>query len=196
MSKRRKKYEPLLSRIYGGGETGEPQRMQLEAIDTIAALKPLLPRNGYCLVVITEEDLYEEAIDSQVLGRAAGQDFVCVCSTYSLRVASGHPSVADEALERLNLLNTAAHEVMHIFALDHCAFYLCTMSAHLEETIRDGKDDSYTSVCVCPVCLRKLQYALGFDISKRYDRLYNFYRSNGWTAQSQWIQKARKACSV
>ena len=52
---------------------------------------------------------------------------------------------------------------------------------------------------LCPVCLRKLQYSIGFDVVSRYRNLLQFYRPTeplarrGWKVgfeeESQWIIK-------
>jgi archaemetzincin len=56
-------------------------------------------------------------------------------------------------------LKVMVHEVTHMFGLKHCIYYSCIMngSNHLEE---GGKKP----LELCPVCLRKLQLSLNFDI--------------------------------
>ncbi len=52
-----------------------------------------------------------------------------------------------------------AHEIGHLFGIKHCIFNNCLMngSNSLEEA-------SSKSFHYCPVCLRKLHIALGFDM--------------------------------
>lgn len=61
------------------------------------------------------------------------------------------------------LFQTLTHEIGHIFGLRHCQWLQCVMqgSNHLEEADRRPLD-------LCPICLRKLQAALGFSIMERY----------------------------
>ena len=198
--RKRPRYEPLLSRRAQDGT------LQLEVIDLIAAMKELLPEDGFALIIVTDEDLYESGReDDQLLGRAAGQDLVCVVSTHTLSTTEGkgkggralNPgSIAewgDESrMQLLNLLNTAVHEVLHIFALDHCAMYLCTMAAGVSAPSTDS-DLPYTSVCLCPCCVRKLQLAVGFGFGQRLKTLESWYRRHSFDKQAKWAAAAYEA---
>ncbi|KAM4844932.1 archaemetzincin-2 isoform 2-T11 [Thomomys bottae] len=66
----------------------------------------------------------------------------------------------------LRSCKTLTHEIGHIFGLRHCQWLACLMqgSNHLEEA--DRRPLNY-----CPICLRKLQCALGFSIVERYKAL-------------------------
>ncbi|XP_059128013.1 archaemetzincin-2 isoform X2 [Peromyscus eremicus] len=61
---------------------------------------------------------------------------------------------------------TLTHEIGHIFGLRHCQWLACLMqgSNHLEESDRRPLN-------LCPICLRKLQVALGFSVVERYKAL-------------------------
>lgn len=39
---------------------------------------------------------------------------------------------------------------------------------------------------LCPVCLRKLQYSIGFDVVERYVKLFHFYKKVGFDDETQW----------
>lgn len=45
-----------------------------------------------------------------------------------------------------------AHEMMHMFGLDHCVYFLCVMNACVSPN-----DDDRESIHLCPIDLRKLQ---------------------------------------
>lgn len=68
----------------------------------------------------------------------------------------------------------AAHELGHMFGVEHCVFYDCVMngSNSLTETDR-------APLHLCPVCREKLRWALGFDPVARYRRLAALYRGHG-----------------
>ena len=170
---------------------------QLNWEDVVDALKSLLPDDAYALVVIVEEELFGDGVEGQLLGRAAGSDRVCVCSTASLRDGT---DTVDTHMELLHLLNTAVHEVLHIFSLDHCSFYLCTMNANTSPMAsEDGDGDGQqldSPVCLCPICLRKLQYDIGFDISHRYKALHKFCERHKFIHQQKWLRKMLQLMQV
>nr|XP_026262419.1 archaemetzincin-2 [Urocitellus parryii] len=66
----------------------------------------------------------------------------------------------------LRSCKTLSHEIGHIFGLRHCQWLTCLMqgSNHLEEADRRPLN-------LCPICLRKLQCAIGFNIAERYKAL-------------------------
>lgn len=55
------------------------------------------------------------------------------------------------------------HEIGHMFGVRHCIFNKCIMngSNHLEESRKKHLEP-------CPVCLRKLQSNIKFDMYERY----------------------------
>lgn len=53
------------------------------------------------------------------------------------------------------VLKTMAHEVMHMFGLDHCVYFSCCMNGSVSP---DGQDDR-DPMWLCPIDLRKLQFA-------------------------------------
>lgn len=59
-----------------------------------------------------------------------------------------------------------AHELCHLFWLDHCIFHRCLMqgSGHLRE-------DYAAPMELCRVCLRKLTFRLGFGLASRAQQL-------------------------
>jgi len=58
------------------------------------------------------------------------------------------------------------HEITHMFGVLHCVYFSCIMngSNHAEE-------NTVKPVELCPVCLRKLQKTIGFNIVERYQEL-------------------------
>ncbi|KPJ81179.1 MAG: hypothetical protein AMS17_19795, partial [Spirochaetes bacterium DG_61] len=80
-----------------------------------------------------------------------------------------------------------AHETGHMFGLYHCIYYHCLMngSNHLKES--DARP-----MHLCPVCLRKLHYSIGFDIAGRYHELARFYKTTGFEKEAGWINNRLK----
>lgn len=64
------------------------------------------------------------------------------------------------------------HEIGHMFGLPHCIYYECLMNGANQDTLDEFKR---RPMLLCNVCLRKLQYRIGFDITKRYKDLMALY---------------------
>ncbi|XP_032653091.1 archaemetzincin-2 isoform X2 [Chelonoidis abingdonii] len=81
-------------------------------------------------------------------------------------VFDGYYTPAINSMLLLRSCKTLTHEIGHIFGLHHCQWLQCVMqgSNHLEESDRRPLD-------LCPICLRKLQSAIGFHIVERYQAL-------------------------
>jgi hypothetical protein len=60
--------------------------------------------------------------------------------------------------------------------------YVLMVSGHLVE-------DFSSPTHLCGVCLRKLQFRLGFDVRGRYQRLGAFYRSVNMLKETKWIEQ-------
>ncbi len=74
-----------------------------------------------------------------------------------------------------------------MFGLAHCTYFNCLMngSNHLVEADR-------RPLHLCPVCLRKLQWSIGFDVLKRYSALEGICRVNGFTDEADWLTRRLK----
>lgn len=51
-----------------------------------------------------------------------------------------------------------------------------------------GEADA-SPVHLCPVCLRKLHLAVGFEPVKRHQSLAQYYGEHGLLPQSRWVQR-------
>ena len=91
-------------------------------------------------------------------------------------------------------MKVLAHETGHMFGLTHCVYFRCVMngSNHLQESDR-------RPLHLCPVCLRKLQFTVGFDVVKRYEALGRFYKQAGLKDEGAWVdrrlEKIRRSAS-
>ena len=88
----------------------------------------------------------------------------------------------EEYLRRCGKL--LSHELCHLYGLDHCIFSRCLMNGtgHLVE-------DFAAPAHLCPVCLRKLQWRLGFRVRGRYSLLTDAFHTMGMTRESVWTRK-------
>ena len=104
--------------------------------------------------------------------------------------AAGEASEASEASEeqRSDMLRRSVkvltHETAHVFGIKHCTHFECLMSGcnHLEEFDK-------RPLFLCPIDLRKLQAASGFDCRERYTRLAALCAEFGWSADAEWLAR-------
>jgi archaemetzincin len=147
----------------------------------------LLPNDAICTLGVTLSDLYPEPTWNYVFGEATLEKRVGVYSLARYRAQFwGEPETLDSRrLATLRSFKVLAHEAGHMFSLVHCRRFECLMngSNSLEEMDR-------SSIELCPICLKMLQYNLRFDVRSRYRRIATIYDSAGLTAQRDWI-KAR-----
>eukprot|EP00541_Cyclophora_tenuis_P012796 CAMPEP_0116541554 /NCGR_PEP_ID=MMETSP0397-20121206/546_1 /TAXON_ID=216820 /ORGANISM="Cyclophora tenuis, Strain ECT3854" /LENGTH=199 /DNA_ID=CAMNT_0004065507 /DNA_START=32 /DNA_END=631 /DNA_ORIENTATION=- len=76
------------------------------------------------------------------------------------------------------------HELAHLYGVDHCIFNRCVMmgTGHLVE-------DFAAPSHLCGVCLRKLQWRLGFSVTGRYTQLAKSFHAMGMHRESVWASK-------
>ena len=132
------------------------------------------------------EDLYPEPSWNFVFGQASLNERVGVYS-----FARYDPAFYGElrgkdypALLLRRSMKVLTHETGHMFGLTHCVYFNCVMngSNHLQESDR-------RPLHLCPVCLRKLQFSLDFDVVKRYEALAQFERQAGLEDEAGWVDR-------
>jgi archaemetzincin len=160
-------------------------KRQLLTTDILNFLTQVRPSDAFCILAITMEDLYPEPSWNFVFGQAVIDGGVGVYSfaRYDpLFYGQKRTSDYDKVLLKRSC-KVLTHEMSHMFGLSHCIYYHCVMngSNNLEES--DARP-----LHLCPVCLRKLQYSIGFDVCDRYRRLYRFYQRIGFDEDSKWVQ--------
>ncbi len=166
---------------------------QVLTTDVLRFLKARIPGDAFCVLAITMEDLYPEASWNFVFGQASLRERVGVYS-FSRYDPAFYGEARTNGYEVLLLRRSCkvlAHETSHMFGLTHCTFFNCLMngSNHLAESDR-------RPLHLCPVCLRKLQWSVGFDVFARYTALEQFDRGTGFSDEAEWlktrIQKIRQ----
>lgn len=153
--------------------------------DVLAILKKELPDDAFCVLAITMEDLYPDPSWNFVFGQAALRDRVGVYSFVRYDPAF-YGKERGEDYEQIVLRRSCkvlAHETAHMFGLTHCIYFRCVLngSNHLAES--DSRPHH-----LCPVCLRKLHYGIGFDVVGRYRNLASFYKRVGFEKESRWLE--------
>jgi archaemetzincin len=149
-------------------------------------LRPRLPADAICYLGVTMADLYPAPSWSYVFGWASFEERVGV---YSLDRYRPHydgepdtPATRRRTLRRQ--LKVLVHEAAHMFSLPHCTRYECVMNGadSVEELDRNVP-------WPCPVCLRKLQWNMGFDVRRRDLELRAFYARRDMAEEVEWLDR-------
>lgn len=160
------------------------QKKQLHTGDILERLKAKLPADAFCLLGVTTVDIYPSEDWNFVFGMASLSERVGI---YSL--ARYDPAFLDGTRppdwERLALLRSCkvlAHETGHMLGMPHCIYFHCLMngSNHMAEVDSEP-------LFLCPVCLRKLHFALGVELGARYQELLEFCEAAGFEEERQWL---------
>lgn len=149
-------------------------------------LRPRLSRDAMALIGLTASDLWPGEGWNFVFGQASLSERVGVWSLARF----GDPD-RDEATFRLALrrtLQVASHETGHMFSMQHCVFYRCSMcgSNSLAESDRQP-------LWLCPQCLAKLCYATGAKPEQRFRALIAFAQKHQLTEEAAFWQKSLTA---
>lgn len=149
-------------------------------------LEPRVPKNAVVYVGVTVEDLYPDPTWNFVFGQATLEDRVGVYSLARFFPEFwGEPSSPErEARTFEKSAQILVHETGHAFSMEHCTEYECVMngSNSLEEL--NGQFGE-----LCPVCLRKLAWNIGFDAELRYEKLRELYRREGVDELARWLDR-------
>jgi archaemetzincin len=148
-------------------------------------LKPRLPPDAVAYLGITMSDLFADFSWEFIFGLASFDQRVGVFSLARYRPESEGTLVTPAARTMLRrAMIVMSHETGHMFSLPHCPVYECLMNgvASLEELDR-------STPWLCPDCLRKLYFNIGFDFAKRYGDLRAFDAGHGFTREVDWIDR-------
>lgn len=163
---------------------------QLKSTDILNWLRSQVPRDAYCLLAVTMTDLYPDDRWNFVFGQASLRDRVGVYSFARYTAPSRDRGDAGEGdgLVLQRACKVLAHETGHMFGMKHCIHFHCLMngSNHLSESDRQP-------IHLCPVCLRKLQSSIEFDVSDRYEALHEFAESANWLDERDWLSSRIKS---
>jgi archaemetzincin len=166
---------------------------QILTSDVLNFLKGRVPSDAFCVLAVTMEDLYPEPSWNFVFGQALLRERVGIYSFARYGPAFyGEPRrTGYETLLLRRSCKVLAHEAGHMFGLTHCAYFNCLMngSNHLAESDR-------RPLHLCPVCLRKLQWSIGFDVLERYRALEHVNRAAGFIDEADWLNRRIKTIAT
>uniref|UniRef100_A0A8D0G997 Archaelysin family metallopeptidase 1 n=1 Tax=Sphenodon punctatus TaxID=8508 RepID=A0A8D0G997_SPHPU len=178
----------------------DSDRVQLHADGILTFLKNNKPMDALCVLGLTLLDLYPCEAWSFTFGKfLPGQEVgVCSFARFSgdfpqVGCTTLNPSPAREemreaveqardrtllfsVLEMVQCCKVTCHEICHLIGLGNCRCLQCIMQGalSLDEALLRPLEP-------CPICLRKLQYVVGFKLVERY-RLYAWTQ----TMMSTW----------
>ena len=150
----------------------------------LGQLFPRLPEDALAFLGVTTQDIYPDEKWNFVFGEAFLEKRVGLYSLarYLPAFRGERETPRTRTLALLRTFKVLAHETAHMFGLKHCIDYRCVVngSNSLGEADRQP-------LHLCPVDLRKLQWNLGFDLTRRYRQLHAFYRSHGQSRQAAFV---------
>ncbi|CAF1131752.1 unnamed protein product [Rotaria sp. Silwood1] len=154
-------------------------------------------RELFCIGV-TMADIYPGSGWNFVYGLASIDDGIGIYSFSRL-----DPSFPDTATagpctdqERILILKRAisvfVHEVIHLFGVEHCIYYLCLMNGANSEEEMDGQP-----LYLCPVCLRKMYSAMGkekkhFNVIQMYTKISDLCERLHFKDELAWYENRLK----
>lgn len=148
-------------------------------------LPPLVPEDSVCILGMTMGDLYPDDSWNYVFGQSTFTRRVAVSSFTRYFAAFWGEDETDATRQRAlrRSLKVTSHELGHAFGLPHCIEFECNMngSNSLDESDR-------RPLVLCPPCLKKLQWNIGFDTLERCRRLLGFYREHGLGPEAEWAE--------
>jgi len=161
--------------------TGDHQILTTYVIEKLLA--PRRPKDAFGLIAFTPSDLWPGEGWNFVFGQASLEDRVGVWSIYR----NGDPTKGPEDFKLclLRTLKTGSHEIGHMFSLAHCIFYECNMNGSNHRRESDERP-----LWLCPVCLKKLHWAVGLDMKKRFKELAEFCDRNGLIPQRDFYKRS------
>ena len=159
-------------------------KQQLLTGDVLKLLYRRLPADAFAMLGITMTDLYPGPGWNYLFGQAAPRSAVGVYSfaRYDPKFYGGAADPASRQLLLRRSCKILAHEASHMFGIEHCIWFRCTMNGCNQIDELDG-----SPLHLCPADLRKLQWSIGFDVVERYRRLRDFYRQADLTDEAEWI---------
>lgn len=149
-----------------------------------SVLYPNIPDSSISYICLTNKDLYPQESWNFVFGQASLTKRIGVSSFFRYYDEEIDSSNFNIVLKRT--IKTTTHELCHMFTLKHCRIYKCLLNGSNSMIEADNKP-----VWLCPECLAKLQYCLGFDNLERFDALIAFYKGLNMDKEATYYTMAK-----
>lgn len=160
---------------------GDKQILSTYVLDRV--LRPRLPKDGVCIIALTNSDLYPADDWNFVFGQASLRHRVGVWSFYR----NGDPG-EEKALCLSRTVKTAVHEIGHMFTMKHCTAYGCGMSGSNSRQESDRRP-----IAFCPECVSKVWSLTKAKPKERYEKLAAFCKKNGMKESAELFETLKKA---
>jgi archaemetzincin len=163
-----------------------PSHARYDALGIIDAVAPVLPAHAHSMIVLINHDLSVGPEQGYGFGYATHTERLAVMSFARLdpRRSGSAPGTDVERVSHARGYKLLAHELAHTFGLHHCDHFACVMNG-----VADAQELDDLPLQLCPVCLRKLMLAVGFDPEARYRALHAFYVEQDMQAEAAWVQQ-------
>jgi archaemetzincin len=153
-------------------------------------LVPRLRPDTFAMIGITAEDMYSTQVDWDCVGNqtSTGRGFA-VCSLARLfpEFHNAHPTAKAERRGMDLAMRMFADAAVGMLGPTPCRKYYCIMN---QAKVTSMKEPLH----LCPDCLRKLRWSLGFDPIDRYQALRRFYCRIGALDEARWVLDRLKEC--
>lgn len=157
-----------------------------DALGIIDAVAPVLPPHAHSMIVLINRDLTVGPEQGYGFGYATHTERLAVMSFARLdpRRSGSAPGTDVDQVTHARGYKLLAHELAHTFGLHHCDHFACVMNGVADEQELDD-----LPLHLCPVCLRKLMLAVGFDPEARYQALHAWYAEHDMHPEAAWVQR-------
>lgn len=144
-------------------------------------LKPRIPSDAAAYIAFTTKDLWPGEGWNFVFGQASLVNRIGVFSIYRY----GNPDLNNKEFQicLLRTVKTGAHEISHIFSLEHCILYECLMNGSNSQAESDRKP-----LACCPECMAKISWAIRTSPLNRFQKLKEFCNHNGFSDEAKTYQ--------
>lgn len=148
------------------GSTGR----QYHARQVLDALKSSERRDAWCTLAVTMWDLYPREERNFVHSLSSMSERVGVLS-FARQVPDESLASAEREARMLHACMMAVlREIAYLFGLKYCTWFNCLMRGSNGVAIEHQQNHIH----LCPVCLRKLHWCIGFDILRHYEGLLQY----------------------
>lgn len=173
----------------------ESRHTQIDVKSLHKVLYKVMPDDAFCMIGLTEYDLFEDDSDLFIAGLVAPIRRVAAFSyfRYNPRISYSEfdwfsvrnkksSSKNDYTVLLLRACRLMVHETCHLLGVGHCVYLNCCMngSGHI-------KEDFSQSHFLCPVDLKKMQAIFKFNLSEYYWGLKEFFDKHRQNSESKWL---------